>query len=961
MKKHIKLLVLSSILVFTLIVSSLSFFNNSNDSSVNQQVIYKVANIEEARLLSETYHIQFINISPSGLAIFETTDQTNMNLILDLGFAYDSKTSIAKPPWQTTDEDPYLNQQYALDIMDTVEAWAITEGNSDVVVAIIDTGIDITHDEFIGRISSISYNASTLQVGINEVIDDHGHGTMVAGIIGAIKDNSKGIAGITSNVQLMVIKANANGEDFFQDSAMIEGIYYAVDHGADIINLSLGNTYANPQTEAALIYAESKGVIVVAASGNDGLEEDFYPAAFPTTISVSAIDSTELIAEYSNFGETIDVSAPGTDIITTVLNNGYASVSGTSFAAPQVAGVLALMLSYYPSMSSDELIQRLFYSSMDQGDIGKDIYYGHGIVNTYNSLTYQFAYVSFETFGGTPIEPILVRYNQTLTLPEPPTLTDHIFVGWFKDQALLNPWNSESDFVTGDITLYAKYNSEFHTVNFISEGSQTESIIVRHGETFTLPESTLENHRFIEWTYDVDHLVPYDMAPILSDTTLYAHFEEIIYLNIDLYVDGLFYENHSLEMNTLFEPDTLVKDGHIFSGWFIDEDLTIPYSSEDQVVENLNLYSDFTPIDYQVTFMVNNEIYSTTIVPYGQTPSLPIPELDNNHFIGWYFDTDFVNKYNNSPMTNDLTLYARFEAQAYQVTYTIDGTSSSEWLVANQEFIPYTPEKVSYDFMGWYLNESFTDIYEPSLLTEDLSIYAKFTIQNFKVSFYEADGQTIYQEYVVEAGTSIEAPTGPIKPSTISYNYIFDGWSESTESINSNLDIYPIYTKAFISGSIQIKPGIDTIYENQNWINGGITELDEFLRLEIINLVDNQTPGKYKVTYNIYEDQTLIISLVRMVRVIETLTDIQITLNPGITTLFVGDTYIEASAEINYGELTIISEVDTTQPGVYKVIYQVLYEGLIYEKTRLVHVIELEIDLLETEYYYKKEDDPYVA
>jgi uncharacterized repeat protein (TIGR02543 family) len=880
----------------------------------------------------------------------------------EVGFVLNHTSVITSPPWQnTSDEDPYINQQYALNVLDIFESWEMTEGSNEVIVAVIDTGIDILHNEFIGRISNLSYNAVTETIGLEAVVDDQGHGTMVSGIIAAVKNNRTGIAGITSNVKVMAIKANASGEDTFKDSALIEGIYYAVDNGADIINLSLGSNYPNPLVKDALDYAETHGVIVVAASGNDGNDEAFYPAAFPSTISVSSIGEDLSIAEYSNFGETIDISAPGSDIITTIMNNSYGSVSGTSFAAPQVVGALALMLSYFPDMSAEEITQRFLLSAVDYGAEGYDQYYGFGIANSYQALTNEFAKITFETFSGTTIEPLYQLVNTTLNLPEPPKLEDYAFMGWYKDSEFTQPWDLENDLVTEDTTLYAKFNKEYHEVTFIANGIIQNTLTVKNGDTFALPTASLENHHFIGWTLDIENLNPYESSPLYSNLTLYAHFEAIVYYDISLYIDHELVDIITVEKNTLFNLESYEKIGHDFDGWYEDDEYINIYDESKLIETDKSIYARFIPKTFTVSLIIDNEIYDTIEIEYNQIPNLPTPTKDNSHFIDWYLEEEFLTVYKDSPITKDLSLYAYFDIEAYSVTYHINDDSYTEWHKADDLFEPSEPTKEGYLFSGWFYDIEYLNLYEVSPLSQNLEIYGFFELEYYQIIFYDYDQETILYEALTTYGKSVLPPSPNNLPDSISFTYSFSHWSEPTDYIKSDLAIYPVYNKEYIEGSIQLEVGKDTIVQGEAWNDGGITELDDFLTVETTGTVDINIPGKYTINYIIYAGDEIVDAITRIIRVTAFKTEVSIELNPGVTTISIGTDYQEAGASSEYGEVTIDSNVDTTKAGIYLVRYFVEADGKIYEKQRYVHVVEENPIKVNLAYWYREDDDFYVA
>jgi thermitase len=182
--------------------------------------------------------------------------------------------------------------------------------------------------------------------------DEFGHGTAISGIIAANIDNQMGIAGIAPNVDILPLRVlNSQGIGIYSDVAA--AIIYATDNGAKIINLSLGGVNASSLLQSAVSYATSRGVMVIAAAGNSGVEGALYPAAYPEVIAVGAVDSTLQRSSFSNYGPQVDIYAPGRDILATGKDGNYVRVTGTSFAAPHVAGVAALELAQGKNLTLD--------------------------------------------------------------------------------------------------------------------------------------------------------------------------------------------------------------------------------------------------------------------------------------------------------------------------------------------------------------------------------------------------------------------------------------------------------------------------------------------------------------------------------------------------------------------------------------------------------------------------------
>ncbi len=251
---------------------------------------------------------------------------------------------------------------------DAVAAWAKSLGTG-VVVAVIDSGVDISHPEFAGRIHSARHDfvdgdndPRPVGSGPNE-----SHGTSVAGVIAAAA-NGLGITGVAPGSQIMAIRACEGGSCSTVDIA--NGIRFAVDRGADIVNLSLGSIVAeDPVVEAAVAYARDHDVLMVTAAGNDGGDLDALPPPlklvpgglpYSNILNVAASDHRDRLARFSNFGAgTVDLIAPGAGIVTTSIGGGYDVVDGTSFSAPLVAGVAALLLSSDPGIGHQELFARI--------------------------------------------------------------------------------------------------------------------------------------------------------------------------------------------------------------------------------------------------------------------------------------------------------------------------------------------------------------------------------------------------------------------------------------------------------------------------------------------------------------------------------------------------------------------------------------------------------------------------
>jgi thermitase len=290
--------------------------------------------------------------------------------------------------------DPYWTYQWGPQKIEADYAWDTTTGNHSVIVAVIDTGIDYTHPDLSKNYVALGRDWVNND---DDPLDDNGHGTHCAGIIAAVLNNTVGIAGI-ANVSIMAEKGlNATGWGTEDDLA--NAIYDAVDKGADILSNSWGDIVDSILIHDAIKYAYDNGVLVLAAAGNSATNIKFYPAAYEEVVAVTATDSYDAPASFTDFGDWVEVAAPGVDIYSTLptyhvtlndppysRNLNYDYLSGTSMACPHAAGVAALIWSQFPNATRDWVRAQLRYTGDDLGDPGFDDYYGYGRINAKNAV-----------------------------------------------------------------------------------------------------------------------------------------------------------------------------------------------------------------------------------------------------------------------------------------------------------------------------------------------------------------------------------------------------------------------------------------------------------------------------------------------------------------------------------------------------------------------------------------------
>ncbi|WP_144462746.1 S8 family peptidase [Siminovitchia fortis] len=327
--------------------------------------------------------------------IFKSNSQTTTELIQY--FDQNNQVAFVEPHYiflqNEVNDTLYRNYQWNLPAVGTERGWNFTRGSDDVTIAVVDTGVDLNHPDLSGRLAK-GYNVLAKNDNPN---DDNGHGTHVAGIIAAVTNNAEGVAGVTWYNPVMPVKV-MNAEGIGGSFDVAEGIRWAADHGADIINLSLGNYQSSQVLEDAIRYALDKDIVVVAAAGNDNTSQPSFPAALPGVISVAAVDWEGKRAPFSNYGDHIDIAAPGVYIPSTFTDGQYASLSGTSMAAPHVSALAGLIRSVNPNMKNTEVVEMMTKTTQKAGTEVPDIYYGNGIID--NSEALQLTYKRTKPFGG---------------------------------------------------------------------------------------------------------------------------------------------------------------------------------------------------------------------------------------------------------------------------------------------------------------------------------------------------------------------------------------------------------------------------------------------------------------------------------------------------------------------------------------------------------------------------------
>jgi serine protease len=388
-----------------------------------------------------------------------------------------------------TPNDSYYQYQWHMSSIRMEPAWEIQTGSPNVVVAVVDTGVAYEDYSIYTKAPDLGTNfvpGYDFINGDSHPNDDNSHGTHVTGTIAQSTNNGAGVAGIAFNTSIMPVKVlNSSGSGTY--TAIADGIKWAADNGAKVINMSLGSSFGSLTLEDAVRYAYIKGVTIIAAAGNDGISMVSYPAAYNDyVIAVGATRYDNTRSKYSNYGSSLDLVAPGGDVNVDqngdsfgdgVLQNtfdpntkntsdfGYWFLQGTSMAAPHVAGVAALLIADGVT-GPDEVRNVLQSSAKDLGAAGRDKYYGYGLVDAYAALTYA---------EPVPINNAPVASNNSYSVNEGEVLT----------VAAPGVLGNDSD-IDGDVLVAVKLSDPSSgTLEFASNGSFAYTPVSPGTVTFT--------------------------------------------------------------------------------------------------------------------------------------------------------------------------------------------------------------------------------------------------------------------------------------------------------------------------------------------------------------------------------------------------------------------------------------------------------------------------------------------
>ncbi|TCJ03807.1 InlB B-repeat-containing protein [Cytobacillus praedii] len=400
--------------------------------------------------------------------------------------------------------------------------------------------------------------------------------------------------------------------------------------------------------------------------------------------------------------------------------------------------------------------------------------------------------ISFDSNGGSEVETITADYGAKVAFPTVPTKVGYTFAGWYKDEAFNHTWAFEADQVTGNQMLYAKWEINKYLVSFHSDGgSSVASQTVAHDGKAKEPDMpTKQGHTFAGWYTDNTYSTQYDFGTLINaDKTIYAKWTVNQYTISFDSNGGSALQSVKADFKTkISAPSAPTKVGYTFVGWYKDALFNHEWAfDEDEVTDDQMLYAKWKIKKYKVSFDSNggsSVIYQS--VDHDGTATVPQPPTKQGYtFTGWYTDNTYSTPYDfGTSITGDKTIYAKWIINQYIISFQSNGGSNVDPLTEDYETkisAPLEPVKAGYIFVGWYKDEQYKNewIFEADQVTDDQTLYAKWEIKKYKVSFDSTGGDSIQNQSVSHGGVAIE-PQFPTRP-----GYTFAGWY--TDSIYNTL------------------------------------------------------------------------------------------------------------------------------------------------------------------------------
>ncbi len=715
-------------------------------------IVLKLKNITDLSSLTITEKI---------IGIYENTN----SIAIEIPKGSDPAQIIAKYEKDSTIENAYVDQivqlfyvpsdpqynlyQWNLKRIAMESAWDTTKGQSSVVVAVIDTGFG-PYTDADGIVNGVDTSGLELMEDTypgQYSYDGSSHGTAVVSLIASTM-NATGIAGIAPEVTIMPIKVFANGAATTTTARIASGIRWAADHGADIINLSLGTSISTTDQEAAIVYALGKGILVVAASGNDGFSNQIsYPAAYAGVIAVGSTSETDTVSTFSNKGSALDICAPGEFIRLAYLAGGagaFADFNGTSFSSPTVAAIAALVKSRYASYSNDTITAILFTGTDDLLQPGWDSNSGFGIINAQKVFTVA---ADSRLFDGNDTKELaqLILPNKAYAGDSYPVLDNDYYKFTLLD--------------TQTVNIVVTPTSDQDTVIELRNHAGT-LLITKDQVLAGLPETL--NTTLNAGTYYINVYDYYGDA-FLNAYTINLQIEDTASPLIDATSQSLLLTSGSVTTSEVYVTVTdfsyfeksVVKDSNIIS-WPSNDIFTENGTYMITAVDGVSNRSTFTfTIQTNGLFNVSfsslggSEIAGVQVPINGLISEPAQPSRTGYEFLGWYNDAQYTDlwDFSTDTVTKNMTLYAKWSVIHYTILFDSQGGSPVESLISTYGQlipVPVSPTKQNVVFGGWFTNGTLETRwnFNSDTIQGSMTIYAKWLALPIAPSGFKVDSMS---------------------------------------------------------------------------------------------------------------------------------------------------------------------------------------------------------------------------
>lgn len=612
-------------------------------------------------------------------------------------------------------DDPKTANQYYMDLIHAYDAFDLCKGDTNIVIGIVDTGIDFYHEDLQDNIKfnyndpingvdddgdgyvdnfkgwDMAHNDNDPQCETDATIPSVFHGTSVAGMASPVTNNGVGIAGMGYRTMILPVKIM---DSLGTLSTGYQGIVYAADHGCQIINCSWGGTFPSLLGADVIDYALNvKNCLVIAAAGNDGNDVPFYPASLKNVFSVAATNSSDLKWTKSTYGVEVDVCAPGQSVLLTTQNNGYTYGNGTSYAAPLVSGLAALLKAYRPNLTALQLAEQIRITSQIIDNIGDNQYFfhemGYGRIDAYNALT-------ITDLPSVRIEDLRLQTNENQALLNGDTLyvsfsvTNYLaqvtntIIKITSDSEYLTPISNE--FSTGTLgTLNTKGFSSSPAAFLISSDMPADHQAKLY---FTMKDAGYDDYQTFKIQINRSYI---NVAPNLIQTTLTSNGKIGYHDRINKIGKGFVFNSSD---NLLNDAGIIIASGiesmasALFNSYNFETTETIDTLTDDDgwfegKAQFTALESTNIPILVNQTILASNQAeYNSSIVYQYQIINQGTEALSNLK-MGLYTDWDLIN-YNSNETDFDASLNL-----FYTLTHTDQIIYAGICLLDKSQGIPY--------------------------------------------------------------------------------------------------------------------------------------------------------------------------------------------------------------------------------------------------------------------------------